>query len=72
MNPQEAIDLVVDLEDEVNNGGFHQFFNNSPGDNTAETVQALEAIGATLVANILTRAAASFPAICLRRIEASG
>ena len=61
MNPQEVIDLVVDLEDEVNNGGFHQFFNNSSGDNTAEPIQALEAIGATLVASILTRAASKFP-----------
>ncbi len=53
MNPIEIVDLVVELEDEVNNGGFHQFFNNSSGDNTAETIQALEAIGATVVAEIL-------------------
>jgi hypothetical protein len=61
MNPHEIIDLVVELEDEVNNGGFHQFFNNSSGDNTFETIQALEIIGATMVADILRRAAFKFP-----------
>ncbi len=61
MNPQELIDLVDDLEAEVNNGGFHQFFNNSSGDNTAETIHALETIGATVMANILRRAASKFP-----------
>ena len=61
MNPSEIVDLVLQLEDEVNNGGFHQFFNNSSGNNTAETIQALEAIGATVVADILMRAASKFP-----------
>jgi hypothetical protein len=59
---QEIVDLVRWLDREVENGGFHQFFNNSPGDKTAETIAALEEIGATKTADILRRAAAMFPA----------
>jgi hypothetical protein len=49
------------MEAEVNNGGFDQFFYNSAGDNTAETIQALETIGAFTMADILKRAVAKFP-----------
>jgi hypothetical protein len=52
--------LVRELEDEVNNGGFHQFFYNSAGDETAETVDALEIIGADAMADILRRAMERF------------
>src|SRR6266700_7746784 len=61
MNPREVVDFVMQLQDEVSNGGFHQFFNNSSGNNTVDTIQALEAIGATVVAAILRRAASKFP-----------
>lgn len=61
MDPRTVVDLVLDVEAEVNNGGFHQFFNNSSGDNTADTIVALETIGATAMADILKRAAARFP-----------
>ena len=61
MDPRTIVDLVLDFEDEVNNGGLHQFFNNSSGDNTAETVLALETIGASRMAGILKRAASRFP-----------
>ena len=47
MDSREIQELVEAVEDEVNNGGFHQFFYNNAGDNTEETIQALEAIGAT-------------------------
>jgi len=57
----EPVRLVMALEDEVNNGGFHQFFYNSAGDETAEMIQALEAIQATKMADIVKRAAAKFP-----------
>jgi hypothetical protein len=40
MSPDEVVDLIGALEGEVNNGGFHQYFYNSAGDNTAETIQA--------------------------------
>ncbi len=61
MSPEEVVDLIDALEDEVNNGGFHQYFYNSPGDNTAETIQALEIIGALKMANVVRRAAERFP-----------
>jgi hypothetical protein len=62
MDAQEVTDLIEALEGEVNNGGFDQFFYNNAGDNTRETIQALEAIGAFKMADILKRAAAAFPA----------
>ena len=44
--PAEQVFICIDqLEREVNNGGFHQFFWNSAGDNTPETLAALEQIG---------------------------
>jgi YD repeat-containing protein len=46
MSPNEVLDLVDALEGEVNNGVFHQYFYNSAGNKTAETIQALEIIGA--------------------------
>lgn len=52
--------MVTAWEDEVNNGGHHQFFHNSPGDNTAETIHAVESIGALKMADILKRAAGRF------------
>jgi hypothetical protein len=61
MSPEEAAGLVREFEDEINNGGFHQFFNNSSGDNSTETVFALEIIGALTTADIVKRAIARFP-----------
>ena len=61
MSPNEVLDLVDALEGEVNNGGFHQYFYNSAGDKTAETIQALEIIGALKMANIVRRAGEKFP-----------
>jgi YD repeat-containing protein len=56
----EVVALIDALEGEVNNGGFHQYFYNSAGDRTAETIQALEIIGALAVADIVKRAAQKF------------
>jgi hypothetical protein len=61
MSPEEVVELVHWLDLEVDNGGLHQFFNNSAGDKTTDTIAALEAIGAFQTANILQRAAAMFP-----------
>jgi hypothetical protein len=61
MSSDEVVELVIMLEDEVNNGGFHQFFNNSSGDNSAEVITALETIGALKMADITRRAVARFP-----------
>ncbi len=49
------------LEDEVNNGGFHQYFFNSSGDTAFFVVEALEKIGATRAARIVRAANAVFP-----------
>lgn len=54
-------ELIDELEAEINNGGFDQFFFNSAGDNTAETIEALIKIGATHTAEIVTKAASKFP-----------
>jgi hypothetical protein len=61
LRPEEIVDLVRWLDTEIDNGGFHQFFHNSAGDRTAETIAALEAIGAPRIADIVRRAAAMFP-----------
>src|SRR5438045_3506378 len=49
----EQVAYCIDaLEREVNNGGFEQFFVNSSGDTAAETVAALEGIGASKAATL--------------------
>lgn len=52
--------LVVQLEGEVNNGGFSQFFYNNSGDFANETPDALQKIGADKTADICSRALAAF------------
>ncbi len=54
-------ELIDDLEAEINNGGFEQFFFNSAGDYTEETIQALVKIGANHTADIVNKAASKFP-----------
>ena len=46
------------LEAEVNNGGFHQFFSNSAGEYVRETIDALTQIGAHKTRELLERAVA--------------
>ena len=62
MSRAQVVELIGALEAEVNNGGFDQFFFNSAGNRTAETIAALKAIGAKRTADIVSRAAAKFPA----------
>ena len=59
--PQRVFYLNQNLEREVNNGGFHQFFFNLSGDNAEETIGTLEAIGAHKTAELLRQAIAAFP-----------
>ncbi len=59
--PQKLFYLNQNLEREVNNGGFHQYFINSSGDYSHETIQSLKSIGATTTALILQRATDQFP-----------
>ena len=49
------------MEREVNNGGFDQFFFDSSGDYAHETVESLKAIGANKTAMLLQQAIAQFP-----------
>jgi hypothetical protein len=63
LTPAEQVALCVDdLDREVNNGGFDQFFWNSSGDHAHETLRALETIGALQAAQIVREAIACFPA----------
>jgi hypothetical protein len=60
MNREKVMRLIERFDGEVNNGGFDQFFRNSAGNETAETIQALEIIRALRVASILKQAAERF------------
>src|SRR5690349_14186235 len=62
MDRELIVELIGSLESEINNGGFDQFFFNSPGNRTGEIVEALIAIGANHTAGIVKRAAGKFPA----------
>ena len=58
---QKLFYLNQNLEREINNGGFNQFFCNSSGDNAHETILSLKAIGADKTADILQKAIDQFP-----------
>ncbi len=49
------------LEREINNGGFYQYFFNSSGDFANETIQSLKNIRAEKTADILVEAINQFP-----------
>lgn len=59
--PERVVFCVDKLEQEVNNGGFEQYFRNSSGDNAAVTPSALRALGALQVASIVEKALELFP-----------
>ena len=61
MDRTEITTLIDELEGEVNNGGFHQYFYNSARDNWAEAIQALKTVGAFRMADIVERAVGRFP-----------
>ncbi|GAA4463086.1 DMP19 family protein [Novipirellula rosea] len=58
---EQTFHAVWWFEAELNNGGFDQFFFNSAGDLTSNTIEALELIGASACAAIVRRACALFP-----------
>lgn len=58
---QQVFCLVWQLEAEINNGGFEQFFFNSVGEWASKTPQGLLSIGAAKTADIVRRALAVFP-----------
>jgi Domain of unknown function (DUF4375) len=59
--PQKAFYYNQELEREINNGGFEQYFSNSAGSYAHETVDYLNAIGASRTAAILRDANHQFP-----------
>ena len=59
--PQRLFYLNQNLEREINNGGFNQYFINSSGDFAHQTIQSLNAIGAKITADILQKAIDQFP-----------
>ena len=60
MDQSEVARLIGELEAEVNNGGFDQFFFNSAGNEASEILEALDAVGATRTAEIVRRACSRF------------
>lgn len=62
LTPNAKVLYVVQLLDgEVFNGGFHQYFSNSPGKYAHETLAALRELGAPRAAGLLQRAIDAFP-----------
>ncbi|QCW98861.1 DUF4375 domain-containing protein [Aggregatimonas sangjinii] len=62
LNSSQRILLIIEnLEREINNGGFHQFYWNSSGDYAMETVTALKQIGAIKTARVVKKANDQFP-----------
>jgi len=58
---EQTFHLVDQMDREVNNGGFSQYFTNSAGDHTSETLEALKFIGAKKTAKLLAEAISLFP-----------
>jgi hypothetical protein len=59
--PQKYFYFNQNLEREVNNGGFHQFFVNSSGNFAMETILSLKIVGAFHTVSILQMAIDQFP-----------
>lgn len=59
--PQKQFFYNQNLEREINNGGFNQYFINSSGDFAHETILSLKAIGANKTTEILKQAIDQFP-----------
>ncbi|MFV0190838.1 DMP19 family protein [Empedobacter falsenii] len=59
--PQMTFFLNQNFEKEINNGGLNQFFYNSSGEFSFETVQSLKEIKAFYTATILEEAICQFP-----------
>lgn len=58
---QRVVLYVANIEGEVNNGGFNQFYFNTSGDYAHETHEALIFIGAHKTADVLRRANDLYP-----------
>ena len=62
---EQVFRVIWELEADVNNGGFHQYFSNSSGDTAFAVVDALKAVGAHHAARI----AASSRSCCAAKAE---
>jgi len=60
--PQKIFSAIWEIESEVNNGGFSQYFINESAESAPFVVEALEKIGAPKTADVCRRAiVAAFP-----------
>jgi len=57
---QKVLLIVENLEREINNGGFNQYYFNSSGNYANETIDALNKIGANKTAEIVEKANSEF------------
>lgn len=70
LSKEERVIYVIDqLEEEVNNGGFSQYFFNNSGDFANEVVDALRTIGADGMAEICQTACSVFGGKVPERVE---
>jgi hypothetical protein len=68
--PQKTFSAIWELEAEVNNGGFRQYFVNSSAESAHFVVEALERVRAPRTADVCRRAiAAAFPAGLPKAVE---
>ncbi len=69
--PQKVFSAIWEVEAEVNNGGFSQYFLNDSAESAPFVVEALNTIGAPKTADICQRAiAAAFPSGLPPTVEA--
>ncbi len=58
---QQLVIVIENLEREINNGGFNQFYLNSSGNHSKETISYLNKIGANKTAEIVEKANSEWP-----------
>lgn len=58
---EQVFRMIWELEGEVNNGGFAQYYYNAGGDNAGQVGEALREIGAEFTAGLVTQANAVWP-----------
>lgn len=62
LNSSQRVLLIIEnLEREINNGGFKQFYWNSSGDYAMETIDVLKQIGAKKTGEVVKKANDQFP-----------
>ncbi len=58
---QQVVLIIENLEREINNGGFNQFYFNSSGNHAQITVEYLKKIGADKTAELVEKANSEWP-----------